>query len=411
MALPAHSRLSASASSRWTVCPGSVPLSIGAEDRSSYAALEGTALHAVMEKCLIEHLDAADVPSITITDRGEQITFELDDEQHEAVQFVLDHARSLVADNGTLMTETKVLYGSAIGQPDNEAFGTVDVAIVNGKHLHILDAKFGRRYVDPEENTQMLLYGIGMLDTVELLEGPMERVTMHISQPRLRATEPEPGWEVPREDFNRWQEFFREAAAKVASASAEPITDEWQAKYLHPSDEGCYFCRAAAHCPALRKVYDNMVEAAKDAADPDDFDVIVTDKLPRNDLGAVLAQAPLVKRFLEAVEDQAFIDLRDGKAVTGFKLVVGRQGNRKWRDENEVLQVFADLGDDLYQPAKVRTPTQLAKALRDAKNITKKEAEDAVNELVVRDPAKPSIVPETQPGTPWSAEVDFEIVK
>lgn len=409
MALPAHSKLSASASSRWTVCPGSIPLSVGASDKASFAALEGTALHAVMEKCLLQGIDAADVPEITIVERGEKHTFELNDEQHEAVQVVLDKARSLVATDGTLMTETKVLYGRAINQPDAEAFGTVDIAIVNGKHLHIVDAKFGRRFVDPVENTQMLLYGIGMLDTIELLEDRMEQVTMHISQPRLAGGSAE-GWTQNREQMDDWIEFFHKAADRVAQASAQPMTQQWQDKYLKPTEEGCHFCRAAAHCPALRRLNEGMIANAVEAADPADFEVIVSDKLQDFDISEILKQAPLVRRFLDAVEAKAMSDLLDGKQVEGYKLIEGRQGNRKWGDEDAAEEAFADLGTSRYSKPKLLTPAQMVKAIREVKGMSKADAENEVNQMTVRDPAKPSMVPENQPGKPWSAGADFEIV-
>lgn len=409
MALPAHSKLSASASSRWTVCPGSIPLSVGASDKASFAALEGTALHAVMEKCLLQGIDAADVPEITIVERGEKHTFELNDEQHEAVQVVLDKARSLVATDGTLMTETKVLYGRAINQPDAEAFGTVDIAIVNGKHLHIVDAKFGRRFVDPVENTQMLLYGIGMLDTIELLEDRMEQVTMHISQPRLAGGSAE-GWTQNREQMDDWVAFFRKAADRVAQASAQPMTQQWQDKYLKPTEEGCHFCRAAAHCPALRRLNEGMIANAVEAADPADFEVIMSDKLQDFDISEILKQAPLVRRFLDAVEAKAMTDLLDGKQVEGYKLIEGRQGNRKWGDEAAAEEAFADLGTSRYSNPKLLTPAQMVKVIRDVKGMSKADAENEVNQMTVRDPAKPSMVPENQPGKPWSAGADFEIV-
>lgn len=406
MALPAHSKLSASASSRWTTCPGSVPLSVGASDTASYAALEGTALHAVMEKCLLEDIDANDVAEITILERGEEHRFELTDEQQESVQYVLNHARGLVEVGGTLMTEIKVLYGRAIQQPDEQAFGTVDVAIVNGEHLHILDAKFGRRFVDPVENTQMLLYAIGMLDTIELLEGRMDTVTMHISQPRLSGAEPGEGWTVPRDDMEEWITFFTKCASQVEHASKERMDDRWKAAYLNPSEEACHFCRAAAHCPALRQVHDDIAATAKEAADPEDFEVIATDGI---DLGEVLKKAPLVEKFLEAVKTRAMAELLDGKEVTGYKLIEGRQGNRKWGDEKAVASEFQILGPDLYTKPKIKTPAQLEKALRDA-GASKTSASEQVNKLTVRDPAKPSMVPAEQPGKPWVAEADFDIV-
>lgn len=146
---------------------------------------------------------------------------------------------------------------------------------------------------------------------------------------------------------------------------------------------------------------------ATEAVGPDDFDIIVTDK---TNLGEVLKTAPLVRRFLEAVETKAMAELLDGQAVEGFKLIQGRLGNRKWSNEEEVRGALSELGDSMFIEPKLKSPAQMEKALRD-RGATKTEAAERVDTMTARDPAKPSMVPESQPGRPWSAEADFDIVK
>lgn len=107
-----HAKLSPSASKRWMNCPGSVQLieqltNEGKieENATSPWAEEGSAAHALAEKCLLEHNDAIDYLNQKIY--GD---FKVTEEMAEAVQVYLDFVHGCInaADDELLDTTLEV---------------------------------------------------------------------------------------------------------------------------------------------------------------------------------------------------------------------------------------------------------------------------------------------------------------
>lgn len=402
-----HSRFSASAAHRWAACPGSLPAvnllrkqGVVPEDSSSPAAEEGTRLHAVLDWCLKNRSYAASWP-------GDQDDF-LTDEQEDVVDQCVEYVRGTP---GTArFYDTLTHYGEDIEQSNDVAFGTLDVAILDGATLHVMDAKFGRRYVEAENNHQMILYAIGMFGAIEALGHTVDHIAMHIMQPRLSSGFGEP-WMITREELTAWVHKMALAAARVDTAEASiNLSDEkWTDFYLKPSEDACQWCPMKAVCPSLKKIAKDAEVIAK-GADVSEFDILK--------LQASLDMVPLLTLFVKAVEEEGFRRLSAGKEVTGYKLVQGRAGNRKWQDESVVVKRLTGLGVDPHTEPGVLTPAQaetaLSKALlkEAAEGTTKKEAKERANELleplVERSPAKPTMVKEDVAGVPWAGNVSLD---
>lgn len=67
-----------------------------------------------------------------------------------------------------------------------------------------------------------------------------------------------------------------------------------------------------------------------------------------------------IDSWFEALRERAQVDLAAGKEVPGYKLVEGR-ANRVWGDEAAAELAFAMLGDERYQPRKLKSPAQMEK--------------------------------------------------
>lgn len=426
--MTAHATLSASKADRWATCPGSIALEPhGRQGVGSAAAREGTGLHALLEHCLVNGLDATDFvgKEYKFDDHGEGCSMEITDEQAEAVQFVLDEVTKLP---GVLSTETRVCYGRAIGQPDTKAFGTTDIAVIDGTHLTIADAKFGRRFVDQVENWQMLLYAIGYVDSLEAIGDAVETITLRILQPRAGSQDRE-GWTITRSELDGWVAKFKAAALRVdvAKSTFSPkwvesgfsgeVAQSWAESLLKPSETACTFCPVAAFCPALAKVTDDMVAKANEVVSPEDFELVVAEvkKFDAIMLSRQLESATIVELFIEAVRSEAKLRLAEGGEVPGYKLIAGRQGNRSWVDADSAARSVAAMGledEQAYAPRKLKSPAQMVTALKGVLG-SKAAAEDALTELTVRSPAKPSLVSSSVPGQPWvggASEDEFEVV-
>ena len=108
----AHSILSASGAHRWSICPASAYVATQIERKpSGFAAREGTGLHSLVERALLNDYEASHFTTVPIPSAEDEDVIEeepITEEQREAVQIVLDYARNL---GGELHAEQRVYYG------------------------------------------------------------------------------------------------------------------------------------------------------------------------------------------------------------------------------------------------------------------------------------------------------------
>ena len=100
---------------------------------------------------------------------------------------------------------------------------------------------------------------------------------------------------------------------------------------------------------------------------------------------------PMVTLWLKKVKEQALTTLMNGEELPGYKLVEGKLGNRKWRDDRTVLQVLNGAGyqDEEVTETKLLSPSQMDKA------IGKKKVAELLEEYIDRAPGAPTIAPIT----------------
>lgn len=407
-----HASLSASKSSRWVQCPGSIAYEEFAKkelevvEKHSPAAEEGTAMHALLEHCLNNGEDPLSFEDVEFefNDHGKKKTIVFNDEQVERVRYVFDFVSKF---DMPISTETRVHYN--IGLDAELTFGTCDVMMIDGKHLRIIDAKFGRTFVDQNKNYQMMLYAIGAVDALSVIPMDIETITMHIVQPRADYNSPE-GWTVSRETLEDWREMFTQAAKKVIEAKEslekefsrpKPDIIAWSDGRLNPSLEACRHCVAAPVCPKEMDEYDAM-KALKSTTP---VSSIV-------DLHKVLEDAEMVENFIKEVRAYAQDQLVKGHKIEGLKLLQGRRGARKWSVSDEELKSNLNVeGISLYKKPDLKTPAQLEKEL--AKKLgSKTEAADYIKPLVSQDEARPKLAFSHEKGVEWLGDVanDFDIV-
>jgi hypothetical protein len=393
-----HARFSASASDRWLNCPGSLALSQGHSGAASYASAEGTMLHALGERCLFEEGDPYDYVGQEFVVDG--FTFELDDEQAGAVTQYVEYIRGF---SGIKMYEVRSDYASALNLPAGEAFGTADCVIwqEDEQHLHIVDAKFGRKFVNARENRQLILYAIGVATTLRAVGDDPVEVTLHIVQPRVSAT-PIP-YTLSGEELEFYAADFAKSAVKAQKAiETYQVGRELELlPYLVAGESQCQWCPAKANCPALRKEVD---ESMKNVPDVIGF-------MPAAQLSKEQSKLTLIRMYCDAVETETLRRLLAGEPVDGYKMVLGREGNRKWVSEDKIVDLLNKLQstyklpeDDLWSPKKPKTLPQIEKVLKKAKVPVNLEP------YQVRSPAKPTMASADDPRATWvpNAAVDEE---
>jgi hypothetical protein len=371
----AHSEWGPSGYDRWSQCAGSIEeiRLVPAEERnrSSSFADEGTAAHYFAEQCLTLDCNAEDI--IGLEHEVNDTTYTLDEEMAGYIQVYLDHVR---AHPGTHYIEERV---AVPGLPEHDNKGTADfiAADLEAGVLYVDDLKYGQGVKVYADKGQLKLYALGALARFQHL--PFDRVVMTIVQPRLDWID---SHEMTVEEL---QAFGVQVAAEV-QATLQPGAPR-------VPGEHCRWCPAKPRCRALAEHVKGL------AAQP-------ASGLTPEELGAILPQLDLISSWVDADMERANGEIRQGNRVPGWKLVLGREGNRKWASEEEaekLLQEFRIKTDLMYE-RKVISPTSAEKiAVKSKKNPdpaigprqwTKLQA------LITRAPAAPTLVPADDPRAP-----------
>lgn len=220
----AHSKFSASGAERWLACPGSVELSEGIADQANVWSIEGTKAHEVLEAILKKELSREEY-FLPLDAPPEMLAH-----AKRSARFLLGLSKK--HPEAKLMVETRV-YLSFIHP---EMFGTFDGAILDHfGTLHIYDFKYGRHYVSPNKNLQMIFYAIGVAHEHHW---NFKKVRLWIDQPRIPNYDGPMFWEIGILDLKKYVEIFSQGVARVLSGKKE-----------YSEGPHCHWCRAKNICP------------------------------------------------------------------------------------------------------------------------------------------------------------------
>lgn len=366
-----HAVLSPSGAHRWLACPGSVCLSKDIPDEGSEFAQEGTQAH--------------ELAATLLSGGGADMAQTHPAEMSLYIQEYVDYIRDVVkATGGALFVEVKVPIDHLTGE--DGATGTADAVVLAGDDIIVVDLKYGRgQEVFAEGNEQLMMYALGALKKYEAL-GDFKQARLVIYQPRVKRGPDEWTCDV---------EHLVEFALKVQTGAkwATDIVQGGLEPSYAPGEKQCKWCRAKAICPALRDWVTAQVSA--------DFDTVLVGAPPaekvasadNEELATMMAAIPLMEDWIKAVRGRVESELLAGESVPGFKLVQGRMGARKWRDDDEAEQTmkYLRLKQGVMYVYKVASPTVVEKHI--AKTLPK--IWDKVKEMIVQEKGSPSVAPES----------------
>lgn len=371
-----HARLSASGSHRWLYCPGSVKAEESLPNTTSYHAEEGTAAHELAELALMGSGNARDWLGKQLPESN---AFTVTDEMANAVQVYVDYVRGF---SGEHAYEQRIDFGDWVP----EGFGTADAVIVQDDKIRVIDLKYGRGLrVDAEENTQAILYALGVYAEHELFID-IKNVVITIVQPRLDHIDE---WEISISELLKRGEWIRQRAEEANSPDAERV----------PGEAQCLWCKAKATCPALMKFTNAAI-----MSDFETLDLVNVDRLTDSQLRQALDSKKLIIGWLDAVEMYIKERVENGGAFEGYKMVEGRS-SRSWSDEKLAIGVLeSELGEQAWEK-KLLSVAKAERSLGKAKL-------GVISDLVLRSSGKPTLVPESDKRPALGATADdFDCLK
>lgn len=292
------------------------------------------------------------------------------------------------------------------------------ISVTDLENIHIVDYKYGAGIVvSPEENLQASIYARAVIEqkwaeeTREWAEETREDlpVFIHIYQPRGRAAEDGAAhvWETTWGEIKKFTKNTTNAAEAIQWASKnQGHTLTVGLIDFTPSDKACQWCPAKGFCPARQQAF--IDEGIKD------FSVIT--EAPKHlppvkavtvtQLVAMVKHGAAIKKWIDDAEEYAHGFMLGGGKLPGLKLVLSRQGNRKWSDPKKAAALLLE---SHLKKSEVIEETTISPAEAE-KLLGKHKFGVELTSLIDRSPAKPVIARADDPREEYGAALanDFE---
>lgn len=363
-----HSPIGASSMERWANCPGSVRLSKDIPNVSSSYAEEGTYAHTLASEWL----------------QGKFPPDNCDPEMRGHIETYVNFIQKLWDDTNHVDDKHFVEHSFDLSEIFPGLYGTADDVIYDAKkrHLHVSDFKYGAGIpVSPVQNVQLLYYGVGALLSLGL---PVEKITLHIIQPRCNADEPVKSWETDPLTVMEFIADLKMYAEETVKPDARLVLGEH-----------CRFCPAKQEqkCPAL---LDNVKKVAKmDFAN----EVKIADSagvsVSPDTLASYLALIPALEAWIKGVHEYSYKEAQVGRFPTGYKLVPKR-AMRKWADASYAeKRLNQELNPQIM--LKCLSSPELLSPAQVEKIIGAKTNAALLQELTVKISSGDNLVPDTDP--------------
>lgn len=364
----AHSLNSPSSFARRIGCPGSANAERNLPNTTSIYAAEGTAAHALGEKCLLNDVTPDYYKGEMI--ETEMQNFEVDAEMIEAVRVYVDHCAPMI--NGKHLVEKK-LDLPFLGPEEK---GTADFISIHDRDLHVVDYKHGKGVpVDAIGNVQGLCYGLGA--SLLFKQETWCNLVITIVQPRAYHDDgPIRTWKVSRGELIDYMIEFAATSIQTEDPNAPRI-----------AGSHCRFCKAKAQCPTNMQLVEETLRM--DFSDPDSKPVDPQNLTDEEILDIVFNKVKIIEQWCQSLKDYAQKKAEVGEPIPGSKLVATR-AKRIFKDPAMAEQVlFQRFGEDVYEKKFVSAPKM-------EKIIGKKEFAE-FDYLVDKISTGVTLVPESDP--------------
>ena len=212
-----------------------------------------------------------------------------------------------------------------------EVGGTADLVGYSMKDgiVYVTDLKTGKGYVE-EDSTQLKIYAlayIGGMSRDWIKEIHMTIVQPHSGEPRTHI--------MSMAELAEWEEKVLRPAMIATQLDDPP---------LYMSESACQWCDAKTICPKQKQQFDVVATQTDITAMKKDEIAEVMKTLTPDQISAILDKAPMVEKFIKAVEEHAMQAMeKDGMVLQGWQLAPKRP-TRKWLDGDKAAMKLAESG-------------------------------------------------------------------
>ncbi len=295
-------------------------------------------------------------------------------EQYDVAKVYTDYCQSL---QGTGAPEAKVTVTS-------ECYGTADYICDSGDTLEVVDLKAGISPVSAQNNGQGMIYLLGAAGD-NLLS--YKELKFTIIQPRVS---PAPDtFTIDPFELLAWKEdVLLPAIANSRSGKAQP------------SESACQWCRAKPICTAYSERVTALAQQSFAKFQPKDIATLTPEQM-----GQIVPHLPEVRRYLKDLEDYVKNYMTGGGIVPGLRLVQGRRGARKWKDDETARKfLIRKVGKAELYDYTLKSPAKIEKILKSQKS------KHTIDDLVEQKPGSPTIALESdkRPSISSGAEIAFK---
>ena len=384
----------------WSQCPGKVAavetLPPEQRDQENAASREGTLGHEVIAAMLL-NIELPERPDWIDVDRWAALMPACQD----CVIEVKNREKAVLAKG--LQTESHIETSVVIAE---DCAGTADVVLMgkdtHGKvhHLEIIDHKLGRGIWVSEESMQLQAYLVGAAKTLALSGTEIANNAQYFTtviQPRHPLAE--------QHGVRRSQDWIKDEVRTMAQDIEKALAAAKSSNPPRiPGEAQCKFCAFKPHCPELRQhALQEATQVFSEVQADTMHEALYTrspDEMSTQQLSRILEVMPLVRSWLNAVEQYAHDEMLAGVEVSGYKLVRGRS-SRAWTDEELALAQFAKtnrnkdhggnrLKQDEYTDRTLISPAQAEKRI---KPLLGARAWKKLEEMISKNPGKPVVAP------------------
>lgn len=362
-----HSLLGPSSSSRWLECPGSIRLTRTLEEDDipsvSSAAFEGTVAHEIL------------------ADRLENMQWEAnheDEEINNSVQLALDYVKQRTDELDELYGNVHVHIETYIslkflGIEDMDG-GTGDLLIYcknlddSIARVELYDFKHGAgTFVEAENNTQLLMYGVGVIEDLGVTSEEDIPIVLGIIQPRhFFGDDKVRLWELTPKEIYTWREEILVPRAEACHEEDAPFI---------ATETNCKWCPARAKCPALAEL--TLELAKQDFASISSHEEIA--ELPLDTKQKILEASLILPQFFEDVKRIAFKEMKEGSlAYSKTHKLVKTIVRARWSSDAEERLYPIIPQKRLYKKV-LRAPKEILSALQI--RYRKDRAEEIFNDV------------------------------